>query len=899
MSGLDSTMATDEGGLTPSQELGSLASVLVALARTESATLTPGTLVADQYRIERPIGEGGMGVVFLARDIRLDREVAVKVCSGLSRSAVHRIQREAMALAKLAHPNVVVVFQAGEFDGRFFIAMEYVAGGTARSWLAAAPRRPREIVALYLEAGTGLAAAHAAGLIHRDFKPDNVLVGSDGRVRVADFGLARAERDGVEVDPSVALAGSLANHATVASTVAGTPAYMAPEQRRGETLDARADQFAFCVALWEALTGRRPDDGEQAGLPAWIARVLRRGLEPDSERRFASMKQLLAALRDDPRVRRRRWLVGGAVAAALGSSLAAAAGAFDGPPLCAAAGAPLAGVWDGPRREAVASAFAAACAGAHACPAESLERTAAELDRYARAWAQARVAGCEATHVHGVQSAELLDRRMLCLDERLRALDALVDVLASADAGVVREAPRIAAGLPLLSSCADPAHLMARLAPPASPSLVTAVEALRTRLAQAHALSLARRDAEASAAARQLLADATALGYAPLRAEVEAELGEVLWLVDPAASERHLLDAFFTATAHEHDAVAARAAASLVWTLGYVQSRTELAELWARHALAATERRGTDVRLRVDALTATAALHDEQGRHEEALALQDRALALLPEDDGNRPGALSNRAGTLEALGRYAEAQAAYELVLAGEQRVLGPLHPQLARTFSALGLVRTRQGLVEEAVELQRKALAIVMAGPEAVEDTRWDLLLNLGIALTAAERVDEALPMLEEALTLATRLLGPEHPHVGLCLSARANALRDAGRANEAIASARAALELFERSYGPDHDEVYVQQSLLAQAFVAAGRPDEALPWFARAIAGWSERGDAAHPRLVEALVEQGDALLLLGRADEAAAAFTRALDIAGRSEIDADTRARATDGLARAGE
>nr|WP_263429463.1 serine/threonine-protein kinase [Nannocystis pusilla] len=205
-------MATGEGGLTPSQELGSLASVLVALARTESASLAPGTLVADQYRIERPLGEGGMGVVFLARDIRLDREVAVKVCSGLSRSAVHRIQREAMALAKLAHPNVVVVFQAGEFDGRFFIAMEYVAGGTARSWLAAAQRRPHEIVALYLEAGAGLAAAHAAGLIHRDFKPDNVLVGSDGRVRVADFGLARAGRDGGEVEPSAAPE-SLVDHA--------------------------------------------------------------------------------------------------------------------------------------------------------------------------------------------------------------------------------------------------------------------------------------------------------------------------------------------------------------------------------------------------------------------------------------------------------------------------------------------------------------------------------------------------------------------------------------------------------------------------------------------------------------------------------------------------------------
>lgn len=165
------TSVPDGDEPTPSQELGSLATMLSELARPEPATLAAGTLVADQYRIERPLGEGGMGVVFLARDVRLDSEVAVKVCSRQSRSAVHRIQREAMALAKPFHPNVVVMFQAGEFDGRFFIAMEYVAGGTARSWLAAAPRSQRVIADLYLEAGAGLAAAHAAGVIHRDFKP--------------------------------------------------------------------------------------------------------------------------------------------------------------------------------------------------------------------------------------------------------------------------------------------------------------------------------------------------------------------------------------------------------------------------------------------------------------------------------------------------------------------------------------------------------------------------------------------------------------------------------------------------------------------------------------------------------------------------------------------------------
>ncbi len=315
---LDST-ADDTGSLTPSQELGSLGSVLRALSRTESATLAPGTLVADQYRIVRPIGEGGMGLVFLARDVRLDRDVAVKLCTGLSASAVHRIQREAMALAKLAHPNVVVVFQAGELDGRFFIAMEYVAGGTARSWLAAAPRTPRAIVALYVAAGGGLAAAHAAGLVHRDFKPDNVLVGDDGRPRVLDFGLARPpDAPGAAPGRPPVLPAAIDPRSTILTAdgqVVGTPAYMAPEQHLGEPADARSDQFSFAVALYHAVYGVRPFTGDDPRalalsivrgrvrpatprypVPEWLDRLLVRSLSVDPAQRFPSMEALLGVL---------------------------------------------------------------------------------------------------------------------------------------------------------------------------------------------------------------------------------------------------------------------------------------------------------------------------------------------------------------------------------------------------------------------------------------------------------------------------------------------------------------------------------------------------------------------------------------------------------------------------
>src|SRR6185369_5908400 len=197
-------------------------------------------LVGGKYRVIRAIGEGGMGVVYLARDERLERDVALKLGSAMSTAPLARAVDEAQALAKLSHPNVVVVHEVGELDGRLFVAMEHVGGGTARSWRADRPRSAREIVALYAAAGDGLAAAHAAGLIHRDVKPDNILVGGDGRPRLADFGVVGAASS------------------TGSAGIAGSPGYMAPEQATGGAIDARADQYAFAVSVWEALFGARP-----------------------------------------------------------------------------------------------------------------------------------------------------------------------------------------------------------------------------------------------------------------------------------------------------------------------------------------------------------------------------------------------------------------------------------------------------------------------------------------------------------------------------------------------------------------------------------------------------------------------------------------------------------------
>ena len=400
-----------------------------------------------RYAVSQCLGAGGMGEVFAAYDPSLDRPVAIKLLHADlamdTEQSRARLIREAQALAKLSHSNVVQIYEVGESDDRVFIAMEFIRGTTLRAWQQAEQPGWKEVLLRHLEAGQGLAAVHRAGLVHRDFKPDNVLVGEDGRVCVADFGLAR------HASGSPSSMGSSAANATLRSSddtsgneipptrltrtgrVLGTPAYMAPEQLHGEPVDALADQFAFCVALYEGLYGRRPFRGRtfaalvaahrdgvmvpshRSVVPRRLWRVLARGLAPDPEDRYPSMEALLHAL-DPVRARRRRILLAGG----LGGSLVLAAGVVLTPearPTCEMSSAVLAEAWNDERREQVHAAFRATGLPFAETTARSVED---RLDRWAEAWIHARTAACEATHVEGTQSPERLDARVACLERQ-------------------------------------------------------------------------------------------------------------------------------------------------------------------------------------------------------------------------------------------------------------------------------------------------------------------------------------------------------------------------------------------------------------------------------------------------------------------------------------------------
>ena len=335
--------------ITPSDSV----TPVVKESRDSDADVKPAASPArvGRYVIIRQLGEGGMGIVYLAYDPDLDRKVAIKLVRGSSgeTSLVRaRVQQEAQSLAQLSHPNIVQVYEVGQTAGQIYIAMEYIQGISLAAWqrphLAARPS-VEQILRIYLQAAAGLFAAHRSGLVHRDFKPENVILGDDGRPRILDFGIARAlNGQPLPVDLAAVLASrsSVGERLTQAGTIMGTPGYMSPEQVRGEEADARSDQFSFCAALYDALCQRLPFDGETfaefarevlAGrllplpvgeIPITVEQALRRGLSTDPAARYPSMQELIAALEiglhpdsESPATRRASRLFGILVAAGI------------------------------------------------------------------------------------------------------------------------------------------------------------------------------------------------------------------------------------------------------------------------------------------------------------------------------------------------------------------------------------------------------------------------------------------------------------------------------------------------------------------------------------------------------------------------------------------------------
>ena len=650
-----------------------------------------------RYRVTGRLGAGAMGVVYAAYDEALDREVAIKLMHRDDHPRQgERLLREAQAMAKLSHPNVAQVYEAGVHADHVFIAMELIHGITLRRWLDAEPRGFAAIVEQFVAAGRGLQAAHAAGVVHRDFKPDNVLVGADGRVVVVDFGVAHLRRR-LRLAPGPDTAsGGAAEADSVDGAVVGTPAYMSPEQWLGGQVDPRSDQFALCAALFEAVHGRRPFAGDGAvelarnvlsgtlvppprprRAPRWIDRTLARGLQVHPERRFPTMAALLAELSRERQRRRARWLaaIGGL---ALAGGLGFAANAVQDDP-CAGAGERVQAVWSPERRAALAQTTA----GEAAYAAATWQRVDSHLDGYAREWADAARDACVATYVRGEASEELLDRRGACLSTRLRALDAVLGAFEGLGAAALDRAVETLAGLPSIAPCADADYVQARIPPPPTPTLAAAVDALRDRLARARA-AIGTVEARVQLPEVAALAhEAAALGYGPALAEAESLHGSVLVQAGDAAGGDVLARAYQHASVSGHDEVAfdttlnlaatAEPAAAATWLIvaESLLGRLHASDLQQAHFHYTRLYRAcvAGCTAPIDDLVAAIARHRRTvGEHHPSLA------PLLAE--------LANihmlRRDSVEAEATYTEALALYTALL-------GPRHPRLVRSLGNL----------------------------------------------------------------------------------------------------------------------------------------------------------------------------------------------------------------------
>ena len=424
-----------------------------------------GPIVATRigrYLVSSELGAGGMGRVYLAHDPELDRRVAIKVLRHVDATGERdeRMRREAQALARVAHPNVAAIYDVGELDDHLFLAMEYVPGGTLSAWLAKAPRSTREIVRVFEGAARGLAAVHERGLVHRDFKPDNVLLDERGLATVTDFGLVAMAEDRSGGLADEAAVGSL----TATGAVLGTPAYMAPEQLAGGVVDARSDQFGFCVALYEALHGERPFQGttiaeikrayemppKRGALPRWLHRVIARGLSIDPAARYASMDQLASAL---SRSATQRRIIAGVTA---GVVLAGATIAFAATRSHAASctgSTDLDAVWNSgrapPDRASVREHARTVCRGYRRARSPVLSIATPSTGGSPTPRSARRRASTAPS------SVETMDRRTSCLASREHELATLVDVLDHATPAVAEHALdlALAAVLPPLSRC--------------------------------------------------------------------------------------------------------------------------------------------------------------------------------------------------------------------------------------------------------------------------------------------------------------------------------------------------------------------------------------------------------------------------------------------------------------
>jgi len=714
----------------------------------------PGDMFG-RYSVLSLLGTGGMGEVYTAYDPALDRRIALKVLrphpdKGSMSAARTLLLAEAQALAKLSHPNVVSVYDVGTVEDDVYLAIEYIEGTTLTAWLRE-ERALDDVLDVFVHAGRGLEAAHAAGIVHRDFKPDNVILGKDKRPRVIDFGIAQQATSD-------------------ADTISGTPAYMAPEQFRRGKVGPAADQFAFAVTLYLAVFKSYPfaDDNDVVlerniiagnvipppptpGVPTRVRDAILRGLSKDAKSRFASIGDFIDAIKPAPK--RSRWLLPAAAAlvVAAGVTVFAVAGRKSATP-CTGFERDLVGVWDPARKATLKSKVKA-----DAWPA--IEKL---FDAYTKEWTSNKVSACRATAVTKEQTPLVLEQRMSCLDTRRRELDAAIAIVA-AGGTASSHAIDIGSNLRAPSSCANLAALSA--APAGAPAAER--DAVESGIAQLRAQRLAGEFSAARKATAPVIASAQALHWTSAVARTLLERGHAEAADgDPKAARETLFEAVRTAVeAHDVATESASWIGLVSVEAGGLRAPSE-ALRWAKHAEVVLANAGNDQEQQADLLHNIAAALRILDRNTEALDYERRSLALVEHAFGQRHVRVANqRAAVATCLRLTGDLDAAIregEAALVMLEELAGLTHPYVASLLNGLALTYDEAGRIEDARKAFERAITIseLELGPTHLRLA--NPLLNLVSLERRAGHAEAAEALWERAYAIRLQSLGPKHPDV-----------------------------------------------------------------------------------------------------------------------------------------
>jgi eukaryotic-like serine/threonine-protein kinase len=801
----------------------------------------------DRYTLVRTLGRGSFGEVWEARDPMLDRNVAIKIARRRThdRRATERFVREARCLAQLTHPNVVAVYDFGVnertdgFDA--FFVMEQL-DVDLRGWLES-PRSLSEVFGVFIDAARGLAAAHAIGLVHRDFKPTNVMLGPDGRALVGDFGLALHVGD-ASVPPTSdehALQATLCDdeRLTGSGCVMGTPRYMAPEQHTGDRVDARADQYAFCAALFEACHGSAPfgvDDVEamvrrklsgqvfpvprRSRIPAELSAIILRGLAPNPNERHDSMQTLTREL-ERFRARRRLPRRLGTAAAFLAAAVPLSATALSRGSPCADLHQRADRVWSPERAGRLRAAFADSDLE---YATTQWEHARASMDAWVDAWHVEADAACRLDS----SAPEPPTVARSCLVEALESADALLRALATITPESALHAPASVDRLPRPVGCGTVGEAQTRLEQerlgPAARAMLDDLDALAAVARWDQAAETASRLVETAAGTD----DRVLLAAALLRRGAALER-----LARREAAIEDLERAYFLSLELGRVQDAVNAASLLVLVHGWGNSDASRAKSWAAHGRAALERRPGDA-AEAGLATSEAAMYLAAGDFDRAIERGYEAVALHEAVAGSRAtgtaGARNILGSALLRAGRTVEGVEQVRAAVSDLEARLGPYHPNVAMATGNLGTALGMAGEHAEAIGLLEQAIAVVVVTRSADDPMAIGYRANLASQRLGVGDASGAIAELEAVLSTSERVNGPGHPDVAKIHNNLGVALAQAGRLDEARSRLEHGLSLYEAIHGSEHPDVVDTLDGLGDVLAALGRTSDAIRVYAR---------------------------------------------------------------------